>query len=244
VARASVSVCVSRHTADRLAAVVPAAPGSPPRDVVVIPHGVDHERFRPVADARADLAALERIGVCPRYVAFLGTIEPRKDVASLVHAFAAIARDHLDLQLVLAGGGGWHDDAVDAAVAASGVVERIVRTGYLPDDVVPALLRRAAAVVYPSLEEGFGLPALEALACGAPLVTTAGSSIEEFVGDAALLVAPGDTDALVAALRRVLIPEEASSFAARGPAQAAPYTWRAAADRHVDAYRRAAASRR
>ncbi|HEX5587437.1 MAG TPA: glycosyltransferase family 1 protein [Acidimicrobiia bacterium] len=243
VKHAAVSVCVSRHTADRLAAVVPAAAGARARDVVVIPHGVDHDRFRPVSDPALDLATLGRFGVCAPYLAFLGTIEPRKDVASLVHAFAAVAPEHPDLQLVLAGGGGWHDGAVDAAIAASGVAERVVRTGYLPDDVVPALLRRAAAVVYPSLEEGFGLPALEALACGAPLVTTGGSSIEEFVGDAALLVAPGDTDALVAALRRVLVPHEASALAARGPAQAAPYTWRAAADRHVDAYRRAAASR-
>ncbi|MET0628003.1 MAG: glycosyltransferase family 1 protein [Acidimicrobiia bacterium] len=243
VARAAVSVCVSRHTAARLDAVVPITPGSPPREVVVIPHGVDHARFRPEPDSRADVAALERVGVCAPYVAFLGTIEPRKDVPSLVRAFASVAAEHPELRLVLAGGDGWHDGTVDAAIATSGAADRVVRTGYVSDDVVPALLRRAAAVVYPSLEEGFGLPALEALACGAPLVTTAGSSIQEFVGDAALLVPPGDTDALVVALRRVLDPREGAALAARGPAQAAPYTWRAAAERHVEAYRRAAALR-
>ena len=239
VARAAVCVCVSHHTAERLAELVPAKPGTP-RDVVVVPHGVDHERFRPVADTDADRAALDRLGVRPPYVAFLGTIEPRKDVPSLVKAFARVATDDPALTLVLAGGQGWDDGAADAAVDASGVASRIVRTGYLDEDLVPALLRRAGAVVYPSLEEGFGLPALEALACGAPLVTTSGSSVEEFVGDAAVLVPPGDIDALAAGIARALDPGVGSELRRRGPVQAAPYTWEAAAAAHLDAYRRAA----
>jgi len=239
VERAEVCVCVSRHTADRLAALVPSA--GAPRDVVVVPHGVDHARFRPEPDERPDLARLDRIAVRPPYLAFLGTIEPRKDVPSLVRAFARLAPSRPDLTLVLAGGHGWDDGEVDVAIGASGVASRIVRAGYVDEDTVPALLRRAAAVVYPSLEEGFGLPSLEALACGAPLVTTTGSSIEEFVGDAAVLVPPADVPALAAGIERALDPGVGPELARLGPPQAAPYTWEAAAAAHLDAYRRAEA---
>jgi len=238
VARAAVCVCVSRHTADRLAAMVPAHTGRA-REVMVVPHGVDHARFRPEPDPVPDLDRLDRIGVRPPYVAFLSTIEPRKGLPNLVEAFARVAAHRPDLSLVIAGGSGWDGGDADAAVAASGVASRVVRTGFLPDDLVPALMRRAAAFVHPALEEGFGLPALEALACGAPVVTTTGSSIEEFVGDAAVLVPPGDVDALTKGIERALDPVESGVLARRGPGQAAPYTWEAVAVAHRDAYRRA-----
>ena len=169
---------------------------------MVIHHGVDHERFRPDGDESADVVSLAGVGVQPPYVAFLGTIEPRKNIPGLIDAFARVAPGHPSLQLVLAGGEGWGDDAVNRAIARSGVQDRIVRTGYLRHDLVPGLFRRAAVVAYPSFEEGFGLPALEALACGAPLVTTRGSSIEEFVDGAAVLAASPEPDALADALER------------------------------------------
>ena len=115
----------------------------------------------------------------------------------------------------------------------------MLRTGYVPDDVLAPLLRQTDAVAYPSLEEGFGLPALEALACGAPLVTTSGSAMDELVGDAAVLVAPGDVDGLAAALREVLEPARAAALRAAGPSQAASFTWEASVEAHVDTYRRA-----
>ena len=244
VARAVVCVCVSRHTAERLAAVLPPVHGAREREVVVIPHGVDHARFHPVPDARADLAVLDALGVRPPYVAFLGTIEPRKDVSSLVRAFATVASSRPELRLVLAGGMGWDAGPVHSAIAASGVAHRIVRTGYVRDDVVAPLLRRAAVVVYPSLEEGFGLPALEALACGAPLVTTAGSSIEEFVGDAALLVPPGDVGALAAAIERAQWTRPSPRCSGRsGPDKRRRSPGKRPLSAHLDAYRRALALR-
>jgi glycosyltransferase involved in cell wall biosynthesis len=114
---------------------------------------------------------------------------------------------------------------------------RVLRLGYVDDAVVPALLRRASAVAYPSLDEGFGLPALEALACGAALVTTSGSAMEDVVEDAALLVHPGDEDGLVAALERLVAGgPDVDRLRARGPVVAAAHTWARSAEQHVEAY--------
>lgn len=234
-AHAAVVVTVSQTTADRLASRF-----TPSGTVIVAPHGVDHERFNPTAERAHDLELLARHGVYPPFIGFTGTIEPRKDLPNLVAAFARVAADRPDLRLVLAGPDGWGTTALRTAVEASGVATRILRTGYLPEETVPALLRRAEVVAYPPIEEGFGLPALEALACGAPLVTTTGSACEEVVGDAAALVPPHDVDALAASLEQLLTnPTEAARLRAIGPPRAAQYTWNASAQRHVDAYRRA-----
>jgi glycosyltransferase involved in cell wall biosynthesis len=239
VARADVVVCVSAYTEARLRAHC-----SPRGDVVVVPHGVDHDRFHPVDDAAADLTLLRRHGIAPPFVAFSGTIEPRKNLPSLIHAFARIARAEPDLRLVLAGGDGWGAEAVRDAIATSGIATRVQRPGYLDDDALTALFRRAVAVVYPSLEEGFGLPALEALACGTPLVSTRGSAIEEIVGEAAMLVTPGDVDALADAIARVVSDEALRArLRADGLARAATFTWERSVAGHLDAYRRAAKTR-
>jgi glycosyltransferase involved in cell wall biosynthesis len=221
---ADVLVCVSDHTANRLRELL-----DPQVPIVVASHGVDHERFHPAADA-----ALPVEGT---YVAFVGTIEPRKDVPGLVRA---VSRLDPEVKLVLAGRPGWGTDAVDAAVAECGMADRVVRLGYVDDAVVPALLRHAAAVAYPAFEEGFGLPALEALASGAALVTTTGSAMADVVEDAALLVPPGDTDALTDALRS-LVDGGGAELRHRGPAVAAGHTWARSAERHVEAYRLASA---
>jgi glycosyltransferase involved in cell wall biosynthesis len=230
-------ICVSETTARRLREV--ARPVGPVR---VVPHGVDHARFRPSAtdNEASDDAVLGRLGVRPPFVAFVGTIEPRKAVPFLVRAFDRMAGAHADLQLVLAGGDGWGAAEVTATIAAARHRDRVVRTGYVPDDAVPALLRRAAAVAYPSQEEGFGLPALEAMACAAPLVTTAGSAMEEVVGEAALLVPPGDVAALAGALDMLVRGDvRLDDRRAKGVAIAASHTWEACADAHVAVYRSA-----
>src|SRR5207237_9609683 len=137
------------------------------------------------------LAVLDPLGARPPSIVFVGTIEPRKAVPTLVEAFARLAADHPQLRLVLAGADGWGTEEARAAVAASGVATRIVRVRWVPDEALPALFRQAAAVAYPSHEEGFGLPALEALACGAPLVTSAESPMADIAGSAAPPVPPG-----------------------------------------------------
>ncbi len=210
--------------------------------------GWTRSRFQPVepypgSDA-ARLAALDdRLAGGRPLLVFVGTLEPRKDVPTLVEAFSAVASRHPDALLVLAGGAGWGADDVEVAVMASGLGRRIVRTGYVGDEDIPALLRSATAVVYPSLYEGFGLPALEALACGAALVTTSGTAMEEVAGASAVLVAPGDADELAGVLDAVLRgagdDREASERRALGFEIVGRHTWDRSTDLHVAAYRRA-----
>ena len=230
--RADTLVCVSQYTAARLYDLL--APSVP---VEVITHGVDHRRFRPGDED--DLELLAGLGLRPPFVAFTGTLEPRKNVPALVRAMARLAPTHPGLQLVLAGHRGWGGAEVDAAVATSGLGDRVVNLGYVDDAVLPALYRQAAAVAYPSLEEGFGLPALEALACGAAVVTSSGSAMEEVAGEAALLVRPGDEAGLTEALEALLAggPEVARRRQA-GPVVAKDHTWAQAAGRQVEVYRR------
>lgn len=219
--RADVLVCVSDFTRRRLDELL--APSVP---VLVAPHAVDHERFHPGGPV-ADLPQ--------PYIAFVGTVEPRKEVATLARAVVQLGRP--DLSLVVAGQAGWGGADAEAAEAAGPLGDRYVRLGYVTDDDVPGILRGAAAVAYPARQEGFGLPALEALACAAPLVTTEGTPMAEVVDDAALLVPPGDVGALAAALERLLDGgDEVARLRARGPEVAAPYTWAASAERHVEAW--------
>ena len=229
--RAAALLAVSATTANLLQDLVrPRAP------VHVIPHGVDHARFRPEAPSdEEDEAARARSGVTQPYVVFVGTLEPRKDVPTLVRAFDRMAGAHPDLTLVLAGGRGWGVGAVEQAVAAATHGDAIRLLGYVDEKDMPALLRGAAAVAYPSLEEGFGLPVLEALACGARVVTTSGTVMEEVAGGAALLAPPGDVDRLAQALEAAL--EGSEERRALGLEVAARHSWDASAEAHAAVYR-------
>ena len=137
---------------------------------------------------------------------------------------------------MLAGQPGWGLEETERALASARHADRIVRTGYLPDATVPALLRHAAVAACPALEEGFGLPALEALACGAPLVTTQGTAMAEVAGGAATLVPPGNVSDLADALEDTLRQGSADERRRRGIEVAGAYTWEASVARHLDAY--------
>jgi glycosyltransferase involved in cell wall biosynthesis len=232
------------RAAERAAAiVVPAAREAerfveryaPVGEVVVIPHGIDHERFTPVEPAiGADRSTLERLGVRGRFVATLGTVEPRKNHVTLVEAFGRLAERDREVTLVIAGQEGWGSSALDQAIAASPHAERIRRLGYVADADAAALLRSAACVAYASWAEGFGLPALEVLACGAPLVTSVGTVMADVAGDAAVLVPPGDPDALAEALVATVVDgAEVARRRAVGLAIAGEYTWDACAGSHA-----------
>jgi glycosyltransferase involved in cell wall biosynthesis len=237
-AHAAALVCVSEVTATRLRACCDVrAP------IVVAPHGVDHARFTPREPSPgADRALLAGNGIPPDrpLVAFVGTLEPRKGVASLIAAFDRAADAQKDALLVLCGQSGWGMAETEHALAQARHRDRIVRVGYLPDDAVPALLRMAAVVAYPALEEGFGLPALEALACGAPLITTEGTAMAEMAQGAACLVPPGDDAALADALGSALAHGRAAADVAWrrevGLVRASHFTWSASIDLHVSAF--------
>ncbi len=237
-AHAAALVCVSEVTAARLRACCEVrAP------IVVAPHGVDHARFTPLEPSPgADRSLLEENGVPPDrpLVAFVGTLEPRKGVASLIAAFDRVADGQKDALLVLCGQTGWGLAETEQALARACHGDRILRVGYLPHDAVPALLRLATVVAYPALEEGFGLPALEALACGAPLITTEGTAMAEMAQDAACLVPPGDDAALADALGSALAQGKSAADALRrrevGLLRASRFTWSASIDIHVSAF--------
>ncbi len=210
--------------------------GAPPERVVAIPNGVTPP---PSLDAAAGRL---RAG-SERYVLALGTVEPRKDLPTLVRAFDDLAGAHPDLRLVVAGPDGWGVDAYDAAVGIARHSDRIVRLGYVTEHERGDLLSGAAAVTVPSLYEGFGLVAAEAMLAGAPVVASDRGSHPEVVGDAGLLVPASDATALAAAVDAVLSDDAlADRLRAAGPRRAAGFTWSAMAAGVVELWQTAVAA--
>jgi glycosyltransferase involved in cell wall biosynthesis len=175
----------------------------------------------------------------PPYVLGLGTVEPRKDFPLLVAAFDQLAHAHPDLLLRIVGPPGWGATALDAAVSASPNAGRIRREGWVDD--IATVVAGAAVFAYPSVYEGFGLPPLEAMGYGVPVVATSTGAVPEIVGDAADLVPVGDADALAAALLRVIDDaEHRRQLVAAGPRRVAGFTWPPAARAMRDLYRQLA----
>ncbi len=236
--RARLCLVDSQASADELVRLAGAR-----REQLQVAHlGVDLDVFAP--PAAADVAAVRTaVGLEPgqRYLAFLGTLEPRKNVPALIRAWVSACAQLSDPPaLVLAGGKGW-DTEVDEAAAQVPSSLRLLRPGYLPLEQLPALLGGAEIVCYPSLGEGFGLPVLEAMACGACVLTTRRLSLAEVGGDA---VAYTETDsASIAAALTDLLADDArrAALAAAGRARAQQFSWRACAEVHAQVYRRAAA---
>jgi glycosyltransferase involved in cell wall biosynthesis len=218
----------SEATARDLSAVY----GTPPGRIVVIPHG-HHPRFRPLNAATVD-AGLARLGIARPYVLFVGTLQPRKNLARALVAFERLAARGWPGRLVLVGQRGWLSDPIFSTIARpdSAANSRVHLTGYLADEDVPIVYNGAEGLVFPSLYEGFGLPALEAMACGTPVLTSGTTSLPEVVGDAALLVDPLDTDAIASGMAR-LVGDAAlrADLRQRGLARAGEFTWRRAAER-------------
>jgi glycosyltransferase involved in cell wall biosynthesis len=225
-------IAVSEFTRHRIVERFGVRPGK----VTVIPNGVD-ERFS-VRPAEEVAAARQTIGVPEgHYFLFVGSLEPRKNLSRLLKAWEkAHRRLPDDTWLVVAGAKG--RSQVFTGVALEQLPPRVHLTGYVSDEDLPALYSGALAVVYPSLYEGFGLPPLEAMACGTPVVTSNRSALPEVVGDAGVLVDPYDTDAIAQALAEALentgLREELSR---RGLERARRFTWPQVAEQTVRVYK-------
>jgi glycosyltransferase involved in cell wall biosynthesis len=227
----------SNSTRDELVRVL----GVGPERIDVARHGVDHRLFhRPDKDEISRVTARLGLHGLP-YVAFLGSLAPRKNAPALVSAWSSAVADLAEPPaLVLGGGGGWSEE-LDEAVARIPSRLRLIRPGYLPFGSLPGFLGGALVVAAPSRGEGFGLPVLEAMACGAPVLTTTRAALPEVGGEAVAYTEP-DADALVVTLRELLNdPGRRSALAAAGYARAQEFTWAASAAAHVASYRRAAA---
>ena len=236
--RAAVCIVPSQATADELTRY--AHPG--PDAMMVAYHGVDQKVFR-VPDGHRVQALRDHLGLGDQqWIAFLGTLEPRKNVPALVRAYTRAASPRADPPtLVLAGSPGW-DLGVQPALDAVPDGLRVLRPGHLPVDLLPGLLGGALVVVYPSLGEGFGLPVLEAMACGAAVLTTRKLSLPEVGGDAVAYTGTGAGD-IAAALTELLDdPPRRAELSAAAVRRAAGFTWTASAAAHQLAYDRAAAS--
>jgi glycosyltransferase involved in cell wall biosynthesis len=233
--RATRVIVPSKATRDELVRVLDA--DSTRIDVAY--HGVDQDMFHVPTDAeKARVAA--RLGLHGPYVAFLGQLEPRKNVPNLIRGWAKAVhwRDEPPA-LVLAGGSGWDED-VDAAIAEVPAHLRVLRPGYLRFADLPGYLGGATVVAYPSHGEGFGLPVLEAMACGTPVLTTHRLSLPEVGGDAVAYTEPG-VEEIAEALSSLL--DDAArrrSLADAALTRAREFTWAASAEAHLAAYARAA----
>lgn len=199
--------------------------GIDPGRVTAVPLAAAAE-YQPAKPA-AIAAACARYGLRPgEYILYVGVLEPRKNVDRLVAAFGRVANRLGELDLVIAGKRGWMYDQIFAQVEALGLADRVRFTGYVAQQDLPGLYGGARLFAYPSRYEGFGLPVLEAMRCGVPVVTTNVSSMPEVAGDAALLVDPDDTIGLAAAMVRLVdTPSFAEELARRARERAAGFSW-------------------
>ncbi len=222
VAQADHIIADSQATKDDLCVLY----GTPADKVTVLLSGVD-PRFARVTDEARLREVHTRYGIDERpYVFCIGTVQPRKNYSRVIQALAHLRGEGLDVQLVIAGGKGWLEDEMYRTLHAAQMQEHVRLIGFARDDDLSALYSGARLTAFPSLYEGFGLPILESMACGTPVVTANVSSLPEVAGDAALLIDPYDVDNLTNALRRLMTDDSLrNTLIQRGMTQAQQFTW-------------------
>ena len=214
--------------------------GLPLGNAVVVHHGKS-DAFRPQGSPEEFATVRARYSLPERYLLYLGTLEPRKNVPLLLRAFADLVRRHPEARLVIAGKKGWHFDEIFDTARRLNLEGQILFTGYIDEADKPALMRGALLFVYPSLHEGFGIPVLEAMASGVPTIAGNRTSIPEIAGDGALLVNPESLPELIDALELLYSDAEARArLVVKGLNQAAKFSWKKTAEETADVYREAA----
>jgi glycosyltransferase involved in cell wall biosynthesis len=240
VQRADFIIADSENTRNDLVVLL----GVQPDSIAVVPGGVE-ERFTPITDAQQLRRARRQLGVGDApFILSIGVIEPRKNLNRLMDAFHALKQRGAapaDVKLVLAGGRGWLYDGIFEHHAASPIRDDILLPGFVPDELLPAIYSAAEVLAFPSLYEGFGLPILEAMACGTPVVASRASCLAEVSEGAALMIDPINVDGLSTSLEMVLTDAALRSrLIEQGRQRAGQYTWRGAAERLLEVYRRVA----
>lgn len=204
----------------------------------VTPLGYDTTRFRPLPAEQIEKFKRDK-GLADQFWLFLGTLEPRKNLVMLLEAYASLA-PHERLPLVLAGGKGWDYAPIFAAIETYGLEGEVHLPGFIPDEDMPLWYNSASVFVYPSVFEGFGLPVLEAMACGTPVITSDVSSLPEVAQESGLCLPPHDPTVWTQALRHNAHDTEWREHARRAGLQsAARYRWETTAQQTIDSYRRA-----
>jgi glycosyltransferase involved in cell wall biosynthesis len=204
--------------------------------IVVVRHGISRS-FSPDGDRSGPPAAL-KLKVGSGYILYVGTLEPGKNIPRIIEAYSIVRkRTGTERALVIAGRTGWLHDDIFRAVKRLGLDKEIVFTGYVSKGDLPSLYRGADLFVFPSLYEGFGLPVLEAMACGTPVVTSNTSSLPEVAGDAALLVDPENVEEIAGAMERVLTDQDLrAELSRRGRERARLFTWERCAQETLKVY--------
>jgi glycosyltransferase involved in cell wall biosynthesis len=233
---ADVAITTSDYSRERLVQLA----GVDPERVEVVPLGIDHERFGP-SRGEADEALSQSLDLPPRYVVYPANLWPHKNHARLVEALAAVP--DRELALVLTGSVYGRGGELAQLARRAGVAERVRHLGYVQPEAMPALLRGATAMAFPSLYEGFGAPPVEAMACGCPVASSLHGSLEETLGDAALGFDPTSVESIADAIVRVTSDTALRErLRAAGLERARRYSWERAAARHRSIYERATAT--
>jgi glycosyltransferase involved in cell wall biosynthesis len=213
--------------------------GVNPDKVKVVYPGVD-PAFRPIKDPQALAAARELYRLDSPFILCVGTLEPRKNLTTLLDAYAALrSGGEVDHKLVIAGGKGWLYDGIFSRAAELSLQDDVAFLGYVAEEHLPALYCLSDLLVFPSLYEGFGLPPLEAMACGTPVITSDSSALPEVVGQAALMVRAEDGEALAEAIKTLLADSDLrKDLVSKGLSRAAEFTWRASGEKLLTVYER------
>lgn len=212
----------------------------PPNKITVAYCGVDRFIFNENISEETICKVLDKLVLPRKYLLYLGTLEPRKNIERLIEAYSAVKREKPEETpvLVIAGRKGWMYDTIFEKVQKSSLQDSIIFTGYVEDKDVPVLMKGALIFLFPSLYEGFGLPVLEAMACGTPVLTSTVSSLPEVAGDSCLLVDPYSLNEITGAIKRLIEDDDLRyELSQKGLARCSKFSWEATAETFIDAYR-------